>query len=90
MIPAKVKGPYTRIKPLKPLALASGYGHYSGYHFDPQLASRDDFWLTMAAISLKKGGGGPIFVPTNPHGPTGRSQNLKILILSGVTAISGL
>jgi hypothetical protein len=41
---------------------------YSGFHFDPQLASRDDFWLAMAAISLKKGGS-PIFVPTNPHGP---------------------
>jgi hypothetical protein len=41
---------------------------YSGFHFDPQLASRDDFWLTMAAISLKKGED-PIFVPTNPHGP---------------------
>jgi hypothetical protein len=43
---------------------------YIGFHFDPQLASRDDFWLTVttAAISLKEGGG-PIFVPTNPHGP---------------------
>jgi hypothetical protein len=38
----------------------------------------------MAAIPLKKGGN-PIFVPKNPRGC---SQNLKILVLSGVTAIS--
>ena len=60
---------------------------YSGFHFDPHLASRDDIWLTMAAISLKKGGGVPFSFPQNP---TGCSQNLKISILSGVTAISGL
>ena len=37
-----------------------------------------------AVISLKKGGGVPF---PFPHIPTGRSQNVKILILSGVTAI---
>ena len=61
---------------------------YSGFHFDPQLASRGDFWLKMAAIPLKKGEVCP-FSFTQP--PMDRSQNLKILILSGVTAaISGL
>ena len=49
---------------------------YSGFHFDPQLASRDDFWFTMAAISLKKRGN-PIFVPTNPnpHRPFSECKN---------------
>jgi hypothetical protein len=42
---------------------------HSGFPFESssQLASRADFWLIMAVIPLKKGGG-PIFVPTNPHG----------------------
>jgi hypothetical protein len=29
---------------------------YRGLHFDSQLASRADFWLTTAVISLEKGG----------------------------------
>jgi hypothetical protein len=48
----------------------------SGFHFDPQLASRDDFWLTMAVIPLKKERN-PIFVPANPHGP---SSEFKIYL----------
>jgi hypothetical protein len=45
----------------------------SGFRFDPQLASRDDFWLTTAAISLKKGGGG-----TNTHWPLSEFKNIDI------------
>ena len=52
---------------------------YSGFHLDPELASRDDFWLTTAAISLKKGGGIPFSFPQTP---TDRPQNLKISIFS--------
>jgi hypothetical protein len=49
---------------------------YSGFHFDPQLASRDDFRLAMTAIPLKKGV--PNFVPTNPHKPFSEIQNIGI------------
>jgi hypothetical protein len=41
---------------------------YCGFHFDPRLTPRADFWLTMAAISLEKGGGGgtPFSAPQTP------------------------
>ena len=55
---------------------------YSGFHLDPELASRDDFWLTAAAISLKKGGN-PIFVPTNPHGPPSEFKNIDFSVRNG-------
>jgi hypothetical protein len=39
------------------------------------LASRGDFWLTVAAIPLEKKGG-PIFGPTNPHEPFSEFKNI--------------
>ena len=48
---------------------------HSGLHFDPQLASRDNFWLTTAVTSREKGGN-PIFVSTNPHGPFSEFKNI--------------
>ena len=56
-------------------------GH-SGFHLDLELASRDEGAPREGRTRGAAGGGS--FLSTN------RSQNLEILIFSGVTAISGL
>jgi hypothetical protein len=61
---------------------------YSGFHLDPELASRDEGAPRERRTCGVVGGIAPTV--SSPQAAANRSQNLKILILSRVTADLGL